>query len=301
MYKMAMLLGLLVAIMSVSAFGAGFMGTPTAELDQGQWSVGFNYMYSDMELDKTKMKVSGSENIKYEAENGDSGSFKESYTGSFKFDIDDVKTQRYYGTIGYGITDVWEAYVQLGIADLKAKVREADDPEDVWSGLNFDNDFAWGWGTRYTFYEQDNVRWGARLLQVDDAGGKQRGDTFRSVLMYEVGYQATATKFESKNPFSPTRANVLLFPTRYENIYTGRGYLYMPLYEGMRHVNTLKLAKAASEQANMASISTPVLAVVFTLDSITKPSFVKVNSIFLSAISVYTPIRNYIRSLWKKG
>ncbi len=56
MYKMTMLLGLLVAIMSVSAFGAGFIGTPTAELEQGQWNAGFNYMYSDMELDKTKMK-----------------------------------------------------------------------------------------------------------------------------------------------------------------------------------------------------------------------------------------------------
>jgi len=161
MYKTTMLLGLLVAIMSVSAFGAGIIGTPTAELEQGQWNVGFNYMYSDMELDKTKMKVSGSEIIKYKAESGDSHTDKYSGTDSFKFESDDVKTQRYYGAIGYGLTDSWEVYVQLGIADLKAKVR--DEGESEWNGLNFDNDFAWGWGTRYTFYEQDNVRWGASV------------------------------------------------------------------------------------------------------------------------------------------
>ncbi len=65
----------------------------------------------------------------------------------------------------------------------------------------------------------------------------------------EFGIKASATKYESKNPFSPTEANVLLFPGRRENIYTGRSYLYMPLYEGLKHVNTLKLAKASHEEA----------------------------------------------------
>ena len=156
MYRMAMLLGLLVAIMSVSAFGVGFIGTPTAELEQGQWNVGFNNMYSDMELDKAKMTGVWSE---FDAD----GDLVDRGPELYKLEIDDVKTQRYYGTIGYGLTNVWEAYVQLGIADLKAETRDADDPEDEWSGLNFDNDFAWGWGTRYTFYEQDNIRWGVSV------------------------------------------------------------------------------------------------------------------------------------------
>lgn len=54
MNKMTMLLGLLVAIMSASTFGAGFIGTPTAELEQGQWNVGFNYTYIDIKLGKLK-------------------------------------------------------------------------------------------------------------------------------------------------------------------------------------------------------------------------------------------------------
>jgi hypothetical protein len=115
-------------------------------------------MYSDMELGKTTMtEASG-----YFDEDG------QLFPGSddieiSKLEIDDVKTQRYYGTIGYGLTNSWEAYIQLGIADLKGKFRDAYDPEDEWSGLNFDNDFAWGWGTRYTFHEQDNYRCGVSV------------------------------------------------------------------------------------------------------------------------------------------
>jgi len=155
MYKMTILLGLLVAVMSVSAFGAGIIGTPTAELDQGQWNVGFNYTYIDMDLAKTKVTSSGA---LFDAD----GSLVDSGSESFKLAINDVKIQRYYGTIGYGLTESWEAYVQLGIADVKARMK-SDDPDDEWRGFNFDNDFAWGWGTKYTFYEQDKVRWGASV------------------------------------------------------------------------------------------------------------------------------------------
>ena len=153
MNKMTMLVGLLVAITSVSAFGAGFLGTPTAELEQGQWNVGFNYTYIDMELDKAKVTWS-------EQDYDDTGTLVDSETGSEKLEFDDVKTQRYYGTIGYGLTDSWEVYVQLGLADLKAQAKYEGDPAE---GLNFDNDFAWGWGTRYTFHEQGNCRWGASV------------------------------------------------------------------------------------------------------------------------------------------
>jgi len=158
MKKMIMLVGLLVAIMSVSAFGAGFMGTPTAELAKGQWNAGFSYMYSDMDLDKIKIKE------KWQSFDLGSGFGDDSGVLAYKLEMKDVKTQRYYGTIGYGVADWWEVYVQLGIADVKGKVR--DDPPfpgDTWEGHNFDNDFAWGLGTRITFYEQTNIRWGTSV------------------------------------------------------------------------------------------------------------------------------------------
>jgi len=145
MKKMTVVLGLIVAMMSVNAFGVGFIGTPTAGLEKGQWNVGANYTYMSMDLAKTKF--AGTED----------GS-----AISTKLSINDNNIQRYYAAVGYGLTDAWEAYVQLGIADVKAQAK-TDSPDDTGTGHNFDNNFAWGWGTRYTFHEQDNIRWGASL------------------------------------------------------------------------------------------------------------------------------------------
>lgn len=141
MYRMMKLLGLLVAILSINAYGVGILGTPTAELNQGQWNVGLSYAYLSTDLDTTTMK---------DAE------------GSYKLEVNDNNVNRYYGSIGYGLTSAWEAYVQLGWADVKADFGVPGDPESG-GGVNFDNDFAWGWGTRYTFYEQDKVRWGVTV------------------------------------------------------------------------------------------------------------------------------------------
>ena len=158
---------LIVATMSVSAFGTGFIGTPTAELQQGQWNVGFNYTYISTDLAKTK--VAGSEG---------------GTPVSSKVEINDNNIQRYYGTIGYGLTDAWEAYVQLGIADVKAQLKpQGEDSE----GHNFDNDFAWGWGTRYTFYEQENVRWGASVqMNWLDTSCDDKGAGYEAQIDYET-------------------------------------------------------------------------------------------------------------------
>jgi len=67
----------------------------------------------------------------------------------------------------------------------------------------------------------------------------------------EVGVQASATKYNSIYPFalSGDFRNILLFPSDQENIYSGRAYFNLPLYEGGRGMNTLKLAQAALLQA----------------------------------------------------
>jgi opacity protein-like surface antigen len=165
MNKMIILLGLLVAIMNVNAFGVGFIGTPTAELEQGQWNVGFNYMYSNMDLDKTKLTGSWQDFAL-------NGTPTNNGTMSSEAEINDVKIQRYYGTIGYGITDSWEAYIQLGLADVKAEAElPSGDFDELDGGANFDNDFAYGWGTRYTFHEQRPLG----RFSADELAGYKRG------------------------------------------------------------------------------------------------------------------------------
>jgi cobalt-zinc-cadmium efflux system outer membrane protein len=67
----------------------------------------------------------------------------------------------------------------------------------------------------------------------------------------EVGLQASASKFNALYPFSLSEDfhNILLFPNTPENIYSGRGYFNMPLYEGKRTLNTYRLAVSAQKQA----------------------------------------------------
>ncbi len=72
----------------------------------------------------------------------------------------------------------------------------------------------------------------------------------------EVGLQASASKYNALYPFalSGDSHDILLFPKGQEgvngdNLYSGRGYFNMPLYEGQRTLNTYKLALAAQKQA----------------------------------------------------
>lgn len=68
----------------------------------------------------------------------------------------------------------------------------------------------------------------------------------------EVGLQASATKYDARYPFalSPEFRSLLLFPgAPSESIYSGRAYFNLPIYEGQRTMNTLRLAQASQKQA----------------------------------------------------
>jgi len=67
----------------------------------------------------------------------------------------------------------------------------------------------------------------------------------------ELGLQANATKYKSLYPFAlaPDFGSILMFPSKDDNIYSGRGYFNLPLYEGGRTLNTYRLAQAAEKQA----------------------------------------------------
>ena len=101
----------------------------------------------------------------------------------------------------------------------------------------------------------------ARLLSAeqDKIIAAERIKEARYLFLPEFGLQASATKYESRYPFSLSGdfRNILLFPdnppvygVNTGEIYSGRGYMHMSLYEGGRTVNTLRLAQAAQKQAN---------------------------------------------------
>ncbi len=117
----------IVVLMCSQAFGLSLLGPPKANLDRGQSSVGFGYIYSDMDLETKNV-------------------FGQKWT-------EKVETNSLLGTFGYGIIDNIEVFARLGFTDVKA-----DD---------FDGDFEfdYGFGTKVTFAENDSLSWGS-IFQI---------------------------------------------------------------------------------------------------------------------------------------
>jgi hypothetical protein len=140
MEKKLIVIGLALALLGASTFAVGFIGTPTPELGQGNWGLGFNYSYSSQDLDKKT----------YTWDDGTTEKLK----------LKHFNTGRYYGSIGYGVCDSMDIYAQLGFADVKTGAYETWNGGNFDWGMNFDNDFAWGWGTKYLLADQGNIDWG---------------------------------------------------------------------------------------------------------------------------------------------
>jgi len=85
---------MLAAVVVLSACGTVMalspMGPPTASLEQGQFSLGGNYFYSEMDLD---VDVLGT--------------------------LDDAEVQFIGTTLSYGISEAWEVFVRLGVTDIE--------------------------------------------------------------------------------------------------------------------------------------------------------------------------------------
>jgi opacity protein-like surface antigen len=112
---------MVLALAGSSALALAPMGPPTAGLKTGQFRVGIEYAYSNVD-----MEIESDE-------------------------LDDVTSNMIFGNLGYGIMDDWEAFVRLGVAN--ADIEDSD-----FSG---DYGFAWGLGTKVTFLKQENLNWGA--------------------------------------------------------------------------------------------------------------------------------------------
>lgn len=118
-----------------------------------------------------------------------------------------------------------------------------------------------------------NLEDAQRLAQLNDPKmlsaeqdtiiAQERVKEARFQFFPDIGLQASATKFESRYPFSLSGdfRNILLFPGTPQNIYSSRGYFHMSLYEGRRHIDTLELTKTAHKAAlsNYESVKRDVL------------------------------------------
>jgi hypothetical protein len=135
MVKKLLLVAVVLTVLALagsSALALAPMGPPTAGLKTGQFSIGVEYAYSDVDM-TTVWHFFDLEGEK----------------------LDGVTSNMILGNLGYGIMDEWEAFARLGVANV-----DYDDGD--FSG---DYGFAWGLGTKVTFLKQGNLNWGA-LFQM---------------------------------------------------------------------------------------------------------------------------------------
>ena len=131
------------------------MGPPKAMLGQDQWSVGIEYANETMDLESFGID----KDIQYEP------TFITTRKGKHK--INDLKSNIVLGRVSYGISDGWDAFLRLGVADAEGDIEQTFTNAPSWEYRGFDGSFgfAWGLGTKITIWEDRDITWGG-LLQM---------------------------------------------------------------------------------------------------------------------------------------
>lgn len=149
---------MVISLSSSVTFALDMMGPPTAGLEQGQFKAGVDYSDSTMDLKLID------------------GMWTEWLNGGFydageaeSFTLKNFEMNKVYANLGYGIVDNWDVFLLLGGANAKFG-------NSIWKdGEKFDSDadFSIGFGTRATFYEENNLKLGG-LFQLSwaDFDGK---------------------------------------------------------------------------------------------------------------------------------
>jgi opacity protein-like surface antigen len=133
---------MVVALAGSAALALAPMGPPTPGLKKGEFRVGFDYAYSEMDI-----KGSWSDDV----------IAAEDYLGvKLPRKFKDTQSNIFAANLGYGLMDGWEAFARLGAANLK---------NDDWE-FSGDYGFLYGFGTKVTWAKQENLDWGA-LFQIN--------------------------------------------------------------------------------------------------------------------------------------
>jgi len=162
---------MVVGVSSSAVYALPPMGPPKALLGQDRLEVGIEYGYRNMDLEAvgnvTDIQVSP-EFITVE---------------KVKHNINDLKSNIVLGRVGYGVSDDWDAFVRLGVADAQSDIEQihSDNATDKYQGSDGSFGFAWGLGTRATFWQDEHVSWGG-LFQMtwekpDESDISLSGDT----------------------------------------------------------------------------------------------------------------------------
>ncbi len=135
------LLAVIIAVLcfrcSVS-FALDPIGSPADKLKRGQFCIGADYSFSDMDFEAKGRSILTINNLT-------SGTLIGVQSQKQSLSLDGIEVHKAYANLGYGITDNLEAFLRLGAADAE------------WKGDN-DTHFSFGFRTGVTLYQKDALK-----------------------------------------------------------------------------------------------------------------------------------------------
>ncbi len=134
-----------------AAFALDPMGPPAARVREGRFSVGFDFSHSETDIELSNGRW---------VEN-DAGVIEDAGQ-AVDLTIKDFEVNKLYGSVGYGIMENWEAFLQVGATAAEFGDSIWNDTEDFESN----SQFGIGGGVRATFYEAIKFKIGG-LFQVN--------------------------------------------------------------------------------------------------------------------------------------
>jgi len=146
------------------------MGPPKAMLGQDRWDIGVEYSYQSMDLEADGDVTDVYPDIDFTT------------ARRVKHNINDLKSNIVMVRAGYGINDSWDAFVRLGLADAKDDIEQTypDGAKDKFNGYDGSFGLAWGFGTKATFWQDEQLSWGGLVqitwLNPGDGSVKLSGD-----------------------------------------------------------------------------------------------------------------------------
>ncbi len=165
MRKTPLIMAATMLLLSCSNLALGFdpMGPPKAMLSQGQPGWRIEYLYSTMNVEA-------------------GGAF-----GVPAATIKDVKMNKIYANVGYGLNDRWEVFARLGVTNTDIDQGANANPLNLGSFMgNSDFDLSIGAGTRVTFFESDDVSLGLlaqiSFAEIDSFDGNNAPPNFSTRL-----------------------------------------------------------------------------------------------------------------------
>lgn len=132
------------------------MGPPKALLGQDRWAVGVEYAHWKMDLEAYGRAQEDPVGM---------GWLDPTYA---KHKIEDLTSNMFFGNLGYGLSDNWDVFLRLGASEAQDDMTESRIdglPPNEYRGLDCSYGFAWGFGTRATFWQDGDLSWGG-LFQV---------------------------------------------------------------------------------------------------------------------------------------